>query len=88
MRSCKIWVIVIAVPGENEVQSYFEGFATKSYFVGFSQHLTEMTMELVYSIFGANIVRARADIVATKLGIILSSFSFSFHVLFSQKGFA
>ena len=33
-----------------------------------------------------NVVRALADIVATKLGIILS-FS-SFHLLFSQKGFS
>ena len=33
-------------------------------------------------------MRARADIVATKLGIILLLFSFSFHLLFSQKGFA
>ena len=48
-------------------------------------------------IIGANVVRAlhvlhaRADVVATKLGIILSSFFLllsSFHVLFSQKGFA
>ena len=35
-----------------------------------------------------HIVRARADVVATKLGIILpSSFFLSFHILFSQKGF-
>ena len=33
----------------------------------------------------ANVVRARADIAANKLGIILSS---SMHLLFSQKGFA
>ena len=32
-----------------------------------------------------NIVRVLADVVATKLGIIIY---FSFHVLFSQKGFA
>ena len=31
-----------------------------------------------------NIVRELADVVATKLGIILSS---SMHILFSQKGF-
>ena len=38
---------------------------------------------------GANVVRARADVVATKLGIILSFFLLflSFHILFSQKGF-
>ena len=30
-------------------------------------------------IIGANVVRARANVVATKLGILLSSFSFSFH---------
>ena len=36
-----------------------------------------------------HVVRARADVVATKLGIILSSFfSFSMHVLYFQKGFA
>ena len=42
-------------------------------------------------IIGANEVRARADVVATKLGIILLSFSsffLSMHLLFSQKGFA
>ena len=33
-----------------------------------------------------NIVHALADVVATKLGIIL--LSSSFHLLFSQKGFA
>ena len=33
-----------------------------------------------------SVVRALADVVATKLGIIL--LSFSFHTLFSQKGFA
>ena len=36
-------------------------------------------------------MRARADVVATKLGIILlllPYFFLSFHVLFSQKGFA
>ena len=44
-------------------------------------------------IFGAHIVhalhvvRARVDVVATKLGIIVLSFS-SMHGLFSQKGFA
>ena len=32
-----------------------------------------------------NVVRALADVVATKLGIILFC---SFHLLFSQKGFA
>ena len=37
-----------------------------------------------------NVVRALVDEVATKLGIILLflSFSFSFHLLFSEKGFA
>ena len=35
---------------------------------------------------GANVVLARADVVATKLGIILHLSSF--HLLFSQKGFA
>ena len=34
-----------------------------------------------------NVVRALADVVATKLGIILFLLS-SFHLLFSQKGFA
>ena len=41
--------------------------------------------------FGANVVRTRADVVATKLGTIPSSFlllSFSIHLLFSKKGFA
>ena len=40
---------------------------------------------------GANVVRAKADIVATKLGIILFLgffFSFSMHLPFSQKGLA
>ena len=35
-----------------------------------------------------NVVSALADIVATKLGIILHLLSFSFQVLFSQKWFA
>ena len=35
-----------------------------------------------------NVVRALADVEATKLAIILSFFLFSFHLLFSQKGFA
>ena len=37
-----------------------------------------------------NVVRALVDVVATKLCIILSFFllSFSFRILFSQKGFA
>ena len=34
-----------------------------------------------------HIVRVRADVVASKLGIILPFFFF-FHILFSQKGFA
>ena len=34
-----------------------------------------------------SVVRALADIVAIKFGIIILSFS-SFHLLFSQKGFA
>ena len=38
-----------------------------------------------------HVVRARADVVATKLGILLLPSFFllllSFHVLFSQKGF-
>ena len=34
-----------------------------------------------------NVVCALADVVATELGIILPS-SFSFHILFSQNGFA
>ena len=34
-----------------------------------------------------HVVHVRADIVATKLGIILLLFFSSFHVLFSQKGF-
>ena len=51
-----------------------------------------------HNTFGANVVRAlhvmraRADIVATKLGIILSFFFVFFlssmHLPFSQKGFA
>ena len=52
---------------------------------------------ITFLIIGANIVcalhvmRARADIVATKLGIILSSYFLlllSMHVIFSQKRFA
>ena len=35
-----------------------------------------------------HVVSARADVVDTKIGIIPSFFLFSFHVLFSQKGFA
>ena len=33
-------------------------------------------------------MRALVDVVATKLGIILLLLLFSFHLLFSQKGFA
>ena len=38
------------------------------------------------SIIGANVVRARAEVVATKLGIILSFFFFQY-ILFSHNGF-
>ena len=35
-----------------------------------------------------NVVRALADVVVAKLGIILLLFLSSFHLLLSQKGFA
>ena len=37
--------------------------------------------EILYSTIGANVVDAREDVVATKLGIILSFSSFSMHIL-------
>ena len=43
-----------------------------------------MTKPKVETQIGANVERARADVVATKLSIILSSFSFNAHTSKSE----